>query len=163
MAAGRQEDAHEYLSNLIHAAVDAGARAHGHEAMRVDDKGTSDLCEHREQYLHALFKGSICSQIRCGQCGSVSSMAEAVQGLELEVAHAGTLQGALEGYCRTEELGRDTDNAYDCSVCQAHTAAQKSLSIVTAPQILRIQVFELVTPVHVRLTYCSRTHIRSLI
>jgi len=137
MACGRQEDAHEFLSHLTRAAEEDGSAA-----PKVDsEKADNDQDSHPPSgYMHALFHGSLCSQVRCSQCCNVSSTAEAIQGLELEVSHAGTLQAALEGYCRTEQLGKDTDNAYDCPVCKAHTAAEKSLSIKNAPRLLHIQV-----------------------
>lgn len=141
MTSGRQEDAHEFLSHLIMAAVEDGNASNSthKESDSPDDEQCKPL-SHDADYLHALFDGSLCSSVRCRQCGTVSQTVEAMQGLELEVAHAGTLQAALEGFCRTEELDKNTDNAYDCSVCKEHTAAQKTLKIQNSPKLLRIQV-----------------------
>lgn len=142
MTSGRQEDAHEFLSHLITAAVEDGNAVIDTKAGNIspDNNQKNKPTLQDANYLHTLFDGSLCSSVRCKQCGTVSRTVEAVQGLELEVAHAGTLQSALEGFCRTEELDRDTDNAYDCAVCKEHTAAQKTLSLLKTPKLLRIQV-----------------------
>ena len=140
MTSGRQEDAHEFLSHLITAAVEDGNAV---DAKKESDPLTGadrNRFSRDAEYLHALFDGSLCSSVRCRQCGTVSQTVEAMQGLELEVAHAGTLQAALEGFCRTEELDKNTDNAYDCSVCNEHTAAHKTLRLQKTPKLLRIQV-----------------------
>ena len=140
ITSGRQEDAHEFLSHLITAAVNDGSAEDGKKYCESSPSEDRKLFSRDAEYLHALFDGSLCSSVRCRKCGTVSQTVEAMQGLELEVAHAATLQAALEGFCRTEELDKNTDNAYDCSVCKEHTAAQKTLRLQRTPNLLQIQV-----------------------
>jgi ubiquitin carboxyl-terminal hydrolase 36/42 len=159
MTVGKQEDAHEFLSSLLLAVeefIGSASDSLSDEEIFMHDKdvhnskvssgcGTFD----GDEFLDAsercmrplnLFNGSLLSRIYCAKCQSISATTEIMQGLELEINRASTLQTALEEFCRTEPLDDRRDNAFACSVCTALTSAQKCLRLLHLPDIMRLQV-----------------------
>lgn len=133
LTSGRQEDAHEYFASLIGTAQEC-------RSVAGSPAGANGRPAQGSNYLLRLFRGQFASTVCCSQCGGSSTSVEPMQGLELEIAHASTLQAALLQFCGTEALGPDSDNAYACDRCQALTCAEKHLSLREAPPVLRIQV-----------------------
>lgn len=91
-------------------------------------------------YLLRLFRGRLSSSVLCAQCGGLSTRVEGIQGLELEIGRAATLQEALSQFCASEALGPEGGNPYACDSCCALTRAEKYLRLQEAPRVLRIQV-----------------------
>jgi hypothetical protein len=94
----------------------------------------------RSNYLVDLFQGRLLSRVYCTECEGVSSTVDAMQGLELEVGRAATLEAALTEFCRSERLEARLGNAYCCDRCSALTSAEKCLRLSSVPDVLRIQV-----------------------
>lgn len=134
MTSGRQEDAHEFLSNLLVSAQECPSAGSSPESYKLP----APRCA---LSLRSLFQGKLSSSVFCLACKSLSTTREAVQGLELEVGRAAALNTALDEYCCTETLSAAAGNAYDCCNCKTHTTAQKALRLVSVPPVLRIQVF----------------------
>lgn len=139
MTSGEQEDAHEFLSNLLVSAQEyVSASGTPEKSTPLPDIQSGFPSSKRS--LRSLFQGSLSSSVYCSVCHSVSTMKEPVQGLELEVDRAAALSTALAEYCSTETLAASSGNAYDCAVCRTLTTAQKALRLASVPAVLRIQV-----------------------
>lgn len=77
---GRQEDAHEFLMNVVQAYRSPNKPFH---------RGVADL-----------FEGSAASYIYCFQCRNVTKKVELINGLELQINGINTLHTAIREYCR---------------------------------------------------------------
>ncbi|EKX36454.1 hypothetical protein GUITHDRAFT_165733 [Guillardia theta CCMP2712] len=140
---GEQEDAHEYLVNLLE-------KLHRHHADELFPPLTCHqewLSKNRHLELttciHQIFGGKICSEVRCRSCGGSSKTFDLITDLALEIQNANTLEGAsledcLLQYTIEEQLGMS--NAYLCEKCKRRSQATKQLRIHTLPNILVVQL-----------------------
>jgi ubiquitin carboxyl-terminal hydrolase 36/42 len=136
LTSGRQEDAHEYFSSLIGTAQEC-------RSICGSPSTANDGQVNRQEninYLLRLFRGEFVSTVLCTQCCAKSFSVEPMQGLELDIGNAATLESALDRFCATERLSPDSGNAYACDQCRILTVAEKSIGLREAPCVLRIQV-----------------------
>eukprot|EP00606_Chrysophyceae_sp_TOSAG23-5_P000260 GSChrysophyteH2.ASY1.ANO1.711.1 assembled CDS len=127
---GRQEDAHEFLRNLVS----------GMQSSLLDITSSSSNSSKHEDYPVTLFEGSVQCLITCGSCGAVSTKRDPVEDLELDISRASSLHGALHNeFGAPEEL--TGDNAYFCDRCQQKVMlATKSHRIQQVPPVLTVQL-----------------------
>lgn len=123
---GRQEDAHEFCRQLM----EGMHKADLHVTASPDAEHTS--------VVHSMFGGRLRSRITCRTCGTNSDTPGTFLDLSLEVKHADTITGALQGFTTTETL--DGPNMYMCSKCAKKTRSSKRLTVDLAPSVLTIHL-----------------------
>jgi ubiquitin carboxyl-terminal hydrolase 36/42 len=133
---GEQEDAHEYLVNLLE-------RLH-----RLDMEAYTKIWELKECFfdnrrlevtssIHQIFAGIIASQVTCTRCGSVSNSYDPFTDLSLELNDCFTVTRCLERFTKLETL--ENSNAYHCDKCDRKCKATKQLLMHTLPNVLILQ------------------------
>ena len=84
---GRQEDAHEFLLNLL-------------LCIERSDISSVSISPSTSPYVGSIFGSSLISSITCFDCGAVSTKSEQIQDIQLEINKAATLQTAMTEYCK---------------------------------------------------------------
>ena len=102
MRLGLQEDAHEFLRYFIDALVKCSL--HGYESIDPASKGTT--------LLHQIFGGSLCSEIKCQNCGYSSKTYDPLLDFSLEIRNCNSLESAFRRFTETELLVKN--NRYKC-------------------------------------------------
>uniref|UniRef100_A0A7S4UCB0 Ubiquitin carboxyl-terminal hydrolase n=1 Tax=Guillardia theta TaxID=55529 RepID=A0A7S4UCB0_GUITH len=135
---GEQEDAHEYLVNLLEKLHRLELEAYK-KAYNIPQEWLSKN-RHLEltTCIHQIFGGKICSEVRCRSCGGSSKTFDLITDLALEIQNANTLEDCLLQYTIEEQLGMS--NAYLCEKCKRRSQATKQLRIHTLPNILVVQL-----------------------
>ncbi|TKY74468.1 Ubiquitin carboxyl-terminal hydrolase 16 [Spatholobus suberectus] len=134
---GREEDAHEFLRNVIDTMqsiclMEAGVNASG-------------SLEEDTTLMGLTFGGYLRSKIKCMKCGGKSERQERMMDLTVEIeGEITTLVEALRRFTSTESL--DGENKYHCVRCKSYEKAKKKLTVSEAPNVLtvalkRFQVF----------------------
>ena len=135
---GEQEDAHEYLVNLLERLHRLDMEAYA----KIWGLNKVWLAKNRHQELtssiHQIFAGIIASQVKCTRCGSVSNSYDPFTDLSLELNDCFTVIRCLEHFTKLETLGNS--NAYHCDKCNRKCEATKQLLIHTLPNILILQL-----------------------
>ena len=85
---GRQEDAHEFLLNLLLCIE------------RSDISSVSVSPSSSSPYAGSIFGSSLISSITCFDCSAISTKSEQIQDIQLEISKAATLQTAMIEYCK---------------------------------------------------------------
>ncbi|KAJ2964905.1 hypothetical protein NQZ79_g352 [Umbelopsis isabellina] len=128
MKPGRQEDAHEFLRHLMHAA----------QKCCLASYGILDQRSQETTVLHQIFGGYLQSQIECFRCKTITKSFEPFLDLSVDI-HAGkTLTRALEDYTNYHQM--NDDNKYHCESCDDKVAARKRITIYKAPKALTIHL-----------------------
>ena len=162
---GRQEDAHEFLRNLIsgmqnslevetrktdRAAIPSTATlsvdSNALSAMEgiVSEAVSKPIAQARHlsssQYPFRLFQGSVRSHIECDACGTVSTKEDPIEDLAVDISRASNLQETLSNeFCVDDELSQE--NAYYCDTCARKVVrAVKRNRLQDIPQVLTIQL-----------------------
>ena len=128
---GRQEDAHEFLRQLL------------------DSMHRADLCRHglpptacgrraETSTIHRVFGGYLRSQLKCGDCGYCSNTYDAFLDLCLELRRAHDLGEALSDFQAPEVL--DSENRWKCAGCNKLVRARKQITVFRAPNVLCVQL-----------------------
>ena len=155
-----QHDAHEFFLGLVsaaHADLARGATRDGDgkcdEATPARDARDDSRCSCP---MHRAFSGTLRSDVACGACGHVSTVADPTVGLSLDVpaTPAGadelagrgktsphvTLEECLRRFTRPErlcEVGGGDSSAFACARCGDRAAAKtKQMSLSRAPPTL---------------------------
>ena len=155
-----QHDAHEFFLGLVsavHADLARGATRDGDgkcdEATPARDARDDSRCSCP---MHRAFSGTLRSDVTCGACGHVSTVADPTVGLSLDVpaTPAGadelagrgktsphvTLEECLRRFTRPErlcEVGGGDSSAFACARCGDRAAAKtKQMSLSRAPPTL---------------------------
>lgn len=81
-----------------------------------------------------VFNGVLCSTIVCTECGNLSKKEEVF--IDLQVELSSSLDNSLESFLKEEVLSA----GYHCGHCRRDTVAAKSLSVLSAPKCLSIQI-----------------------
>lgn len=130
---GRQEDAHEFLRQIL----DACHRSFIPAAASKQDDKISPAISHTT-LVHQLFGGYLRSQVKCQDCKFSSNTYDPFLDLSLEIDRASSLESALERFTTEETLTES--NKYKCQKCKKPVRAQKRFLVHRAPKILTIQL-----------------------
>lgn len=105
---GRQEDAHEFLRYLVEAMEKS-------YILRFRNLGNLDSRSKETTPLNQILGGYLRSNVRCLECGYVSTTFQHFQDLLLDIRKGNTLDEALDLYFSKEKLD---DMAYHCDHCK---------------------------------------------
>ena len=114
----RQEDAHEFFSQLL-------------------DKMERDAASKKLPKCE-LFNGSLVSRVVCSQCHLKSDTIDPFSTLSVGIHRCTELSECLSCFFSTETLSGD--NAFECSSCSTHVDAEKQTYFKSLPDILTIQL-----------------------
>ena len=123
----RQEDAHEYLRQLIDCMHE--------EILKAENVKLSDGLIAESTFISRLFGGQFCSELRCGKCKYRSPTFNYFQDLSLEVSQGiSSIDGALAAFQASEKLS--SGNEWRCEGCKKLVQATKKIFIYKAPNVL---------------------------
>ncbi|CAL5341167.1 unnamed protein product [Camellia sinensis] len=126
----RQEDAHEYMVNLL-------------ESMHKCCLPAGVPCESPSAYekslVHKIFGGFLGSQVKCIQCSFCSNKFDPFLDLSLEIITAESLYQTLLHFTAKEYLDGG-EKQYQCQRCKEKVKALKQLTIHKAPYVLTIHL-----------------------
>ncbi|XP_073150607.1 uncharacterized protein [Henckelia pumila] len=126
----RQEDAHEYMVNLLESmhkcCLPFGVPSESHTA-------------YEKSLVHKIFGGRLRSQVKCMQCSFCSNKFDPFLDLSLEIAKADSLHKALTHFTAKEFLDGGAKQ-YQCQECKQKVKALKQLTIHKAPHVLTIHL-----------------------
>ncbi|THG10009.1 hypothetical protein TEA_024125 [Camellia sinensis var. sinensis] len=126
----RQEDAHEYMVNLL-------------ESMHKCCLPAGVPCESPSAYekslVHEIFGGFLGSQVKCIQCSFCSNKFDPFLDLSLEIITAESLYQTLLHFTAKEYLDGG-EKQYQCQRCKQKVKALKQLTIHKAPYVLTIHL-----------------------
>lgn len=105
----RQEDAHEYLRQLLDCFHE--------EILKANKVKVSDGKIAETTLISRVFGGYLRNELKCSQCGYCSQTFNHFQDLSLEITGQGlqTINDAVRTYVKPERLGRG--NEWKCSKC----------------------------------------------
>ncbi|XVF89255.1 hypothetical protein PTKIN_Ptkin19aG0115600 [Pterospermum kingtungense] len=126
----RQEDAHEYMVNLLESMHKCCLPS------RVPSKSPS---AYEKSWVHKIFGGHLCSQVKCLQCSYCSNTFGPFLDLSLKIVKADSLQKALKNFT-AEELLDGGERQYQCQRCKQKVKATKQLTVCNAPHMLTIHL-----------------------
>ena len=116
---GRQEDAHEYLRELLEAC----------------DRSLGDG---EKNDIQRVFGGKLRSRIVCTRCKRCSDKVEPCLDISVDLVQVRTVNEALQRYTMKEIL--EDDNAYACERCRRKVSAYKQLTIYQPPNCLALHL-----------------------
>ncbi|KAL9399654.1 hypothetical protein Peur_008615 [Populus x canadensis] len=126
----RQEDAHEYMVNLLESM---------HKCCLPSGVPSESPAAYETSLVHKIFGGSLCSQVECQQCSYCSNKFDPFLDLSLEIAKADTLPALLRNFTAAEMLDGG-EKHYQCQRCKQKVRAKKWLTIHKAPHVLTIHL-----------------------
>ncbi|KAI4501237.1 hypothetical protein M0802_003610 [Mischocyttarus mexicanus] len=129
MVPGQQEDAHEFLRYLL----EGMERAY----LTRRKAGKLDSYSKETTPINQIFGGYIRTEVKCLQCGHVSTTFQHFQDLLVDIRKASTLDEALNSYFSREQLD---NNDYKCEACKRRVPATKQFSLERAPKVLCVQL-----------------------
>ncbi|OMO85154.1 Peptidase C19, ubiquitin carboxyl-terminal hydrolase 2 [Corchorus capsularis] len=116
----RQEDAHEYMVNLLESM---------HNCCLTSGESPSS------SFVDKIFGGRLRSQVKCTHCHSCSNKFDPFLDLSLEIVKANSLRKALKNFTAAELLDGG-ERQYQCEGCKQKVKAIKQLMISKAPHVL---------------------------
>jgi ubiquitin carboxyl-terminal hydrolase 36/42 len=123
----RQEDAHEYLRQLLDCMHEEVLKAHG---IKLSDGKIAETT-----VISRVFGGYLCNELRCGECKYSSKTYNHFQDLSLEVTGGvNSVHTALKTFLKVEKL--TSGNEWKCDGCNKKVQAFKQMSICKAPNVL---------------------------
>ncbi|KAF1887570.1 hypothetical protein Lal_00040624 [Lupinus albus] len=126
----RQEDAHEYMVNLLESM---------HKCCLPSGVPSESSGAYEKSLVHKIFGGRLCSQVKCQQCNYSSNKFDPFLDLSLEIFKADSLQKALANFTAAELLDGG-ERQYQCTKCKQKVRALKQLAIHKAPYVLMIHL-----------------------
>ncbi|CAL9754683.1 unnamed protein product [Musa acuminata subsp. burmannicoides] len=126
----RQEDAHEYMVNLLESM---------HKCCLPSGVPSESPGAYEKSLVHKIFGGHLRSQVKCTQCSYSSSKFDPFVDLSLEIAKADSLWKALTHFTAVEQLDGG-ERQYQCQHCKEKVRALKQLTIHKAPYVLTIHL-----------------------
>ncbi|OIW18627.1 hypothetical protein TanjilG_13379 [Lupinus angustifolius] len=126
----RQEDAHEYMVNLLESM---------HKCCLPSGIPSESNGAYEKSLVHKIFGGRLRSQVKCQQCNFSSNKFDPFLDLSLEIFKADSLQKALANFTAAELLDGG-DRQYQCQKCKQKVRALKQLTIHKAPYVLTIHL-----------------------
>ncbi|BAT76182.1 hypothetical protein LR48_Vigan01g244600 [Vigna angularis] len=126
----RQEDAHEYMVNLLECM---------HKCCLPSGVPSESPSAYEKSFVHKIFGGRLRSQVKCHQCSYCSNKFDPFLDLSLEIFKADSLQKALANFTAAEWLDGG-EREYYCQRCKQKVSARKQLTIHKAPYVLTIHL-----------------------
>ncbi|GMP35804.1 hypothetical protein CsSME_00008123 [Camellia sinensis var. sinensis] len=126
----RQEDAHEYMVNLLESM---------HKCCLPAGIPSESPSAYEKSLVHKIFGGRLRSQVKCMQCSFCSNKFDPFLDLSLEINKAESLHKALMHFTAKEYLDGG-ERQYQCQRCKQKVKALKQLSIHKAPYVLAIHL-----------------------
>ncbi|GLJ46492.1 hypothetical protein SUGI_0979760 [Cryptomeria japonica] len=126
----RQEDAHEYMMNLMESM---------HKCCLPAGVTSESPVAYEKSLVHKIFGGRLISQVKCTQCSYCSDKFDPFLDLSLEIIRADSLLKALSHYTAVEQLDGGMKR-YQCDRCKVKVKALKQLKIDKAPHVLAIHL-----------------------
>ncbi|KAJ6827686.1 ubiquitin carboxyl-terminal hydrolase 36 [Iris pallida] len=126
----RQEDAHEYMVNLLESM---------HKCCLPSGVPTESPSAYEKSLVHKIFGGRLRSQVQCMQCKFCSNKFDPFLDLSLEIMKADSLRKALAHFTHFEQLDGG-ERRYQCQRCKQKVRAFKRLTIHKAPHVLTIHL-----------------------
>ncbi|OIW19497.1 hypothetical protein TanjilG_06952 [Lupinus angustifolius] len=126
----RQEDAHEYMVNLLESM---------HKCCLPSGVPSESSGAYEKSLVHKIFGGRLCSQVKCKHCNYSSNKFDPFLDLSLEIFKADSLQKALANFTAAELLDGG-ERQYQCQKCKQKVKALKQLTIHKAPYVLMIHL-----------------------
>ncbi|PIN12517.1 Ubiquitin carboxyl-terminal hydrolase [Handroanthus impetiginosus] len=124
---GREEDAHEFLRNVVDKM----------QMICLEEAGISGSLAEDSTLMGLTFGGYLRSKIKCMKCLGRSERCDRMMDLTVEIdGNIYTLEEALAQFTTSEMLGGD--DKYKCSRCKSYEKAKKKLTVLVAPNILTI-------------------------
>ncbi|TYG67179.1 hypothetical protein ES288_D05G057700v1 [Gossypium darwinii] len=126
----RQEDAHEYMVNLLESM---------HKCCLPSGVPSESPRAYEKSLVHKIFGGRLRSQVKCLQCSYCSNTFDPFLDLSLEIVKADSLLKALKNFT-TAELLDGGERQYQCLRCKQKVRAIKQLTVYNAPHVLTIHL-----------------------
>ncbi|CAK8564304.1 unnamed protein product [Lathyrus sativus] len=126
----RQEDAHEYMVNLLESM---------HKCCLPSGVPSESPGAFDKSFVHKIFGGRLRSQVKCMQCSHSSNKFDPFLDLSLEILKADSLQKALANFTAAELLDGG-EKQYQCQHCKQKVKALKQLTINKAPNVLAVHL-----------------------
>ncbi|XP_010265604.1 PREDICTED: ubiquitin carboxyl-terminal hydrolase 23 isoform X2 [Nelumbo nucifera] len=126
----RQEDAHEYMVNLLESM---------HKCCLPSGVPSESPSAYEKSLVHKIFGGSLRSQVKCMQCSYCSNKFDPFLDLSLEINKADSLRKALTHFTAVEQLDGG-EKQYQCQRCKQKVRALKQLTVHKAPYVLTIHL-----------------------
>ncbi|KAL5547497.1 hypothetical protein UlMin_002728 [Ulmus minor] len=126
----RQEDAHEYMVNLLESM---------HKCCLPSGVPSESPSAYEKSLVHKIFGGSLRSQVKCLQCSYCSNKFDPFLDLSLEIAKADSLKKALVNFTAAEQLDGG-ERQYQCQRCKQKVRALKQLTVHKPPYVLTIHL-----------------------
>ncbi|XLS55405.1 hypothetical protein HN51_005160 [Arachis hypogaea] len=103
-----QEDAHEYMVNLLELM---------HKCCLPSGVPSESPSAYEKSFVHKIFGGHLRSQVKCQQCSFCSNKFDPFLDLSLEIFKAESLQKALANFTAAEWLDGG-ERQYNCQRCK---------------------------------------------
>ncbi|KAI4335556.1 hypothetical protein L6164_014192 [Bauhinia variegata] len=126
----RQEDAHEYMVNLLESM---------HKCCLPSGVPSESPGAYEKSLVHKIFGGRLRSQVKCRQCSNCSNKFDPFLDISLEIFKADSLHKALVNFTAAEWLDGG-ERQYQCQRCKQKVRALKQLTIDKAPYVLTIHL-----------------------
>ncbi|XP_027154171.1 ubiquitin carboxyl-terminal hydrolase 23-like [Coffea eugenioides] len=126
----RQEDAHEYMVNLLESM---------HKCCLPSGVPSESPSAYDKSLVHKIFGGRLRSQVKCMQCSFCSNKFDPFLDLSLEIVKADSLYKALAHFTAKEQLDGG-ERQYQCQQCKQKVKALKQLTVYKAPHVLAIHL-----------------------
>ncbi|KAA8522873.1 hypothetical protein F0562_009296 [Nyssa sinensis] len=126
----RQEDAHEYMVNLLESM---------HKCCLPSGVPSESPSAYEKSLVHKIFGGSLRSQVKCMQCSFCSNKFDPFLDLSLEIVKADSLYKALAHFTAKEHLDGG-ERQYQCQQCKQKVRALKQLTVHKAPYVLTVHL-----------------------
>nr|XP_027071446.1 ubiquitin carboxyl-terminal hydrolase 23-like [Coffea arabica] len=126
----RQEDAHEYMVNLLESM---------HKCCLPSGVPSESPSAYEKSLVHKIFGGRLRSQVKCMQCSFCSNKFDPFLDLSLEIVKADSLYKALAYFTAKEQLDGG-ERQYQCQQCEQKVKALKQLTVYKAPNVLAIHL-----------------------
>jgi ubiquitin carboxyl-terminal hydrolase 36/42 len=113
----RQEDAHEYLRELVNCMHEESMRAHG---LKLSDGAAAETT-----VMSRVFGGYLCNVLKCLKCKYTSRTYNHFQDLSVDVTHGiRSVSDAIGAFVKPEKLGHG--NEWHCDGCKRKVPVKKS-------------------------------------
>ena len=120
----RQEDAHEYLRQLLDCMHEEILKAHN---VKLSNEKLVETT-----LINRIFGGSMCNELKCGKCNYSSKTFNQFQDISLDVTERiNSIGDAIQSFTRSEVLG--DGNEWLCGGCKQKVKATKQMTINRPP------------------------------